>query len=102
MPAIPESTKISLAQRLREHVEKNWSQLAAVHVRYRGEFAYVTAERTDGDQVPLMRLRYAGPDLRWGIAVHVAGTNTYANQLFFSDSTEDAFDSVCGLHISRS
>ncbi len=58
MPAIPESTKISLAQRLREHAKLKWPQLAAVDVRYRGQFAYVTGELTDGDQVPLMRLRY--------------------------------------------
>jgi len=39
MPAIPESTKTSLAQRLRAHATKNWPQLAEVHVRYRGQFA---------------------------------------------------------------
>jgi hypothetical protein len=33
MPAIPESTKISLAQRLREHAKAKWPQLAAVDVR---------------------------------------------------------------------
>ena len=60
MPAIPESTKISLAQRLREPAKLNWPQLAAVQVRYRGQFAYVTGELTDGDQMPLMRLRYGG------------------------------------------
>lgn len=30
MPAIPESTKTSLAQRLRAHARENWPQLAAV------------------------------------------------------------------------
>ena len=53
----PESTKISLAQRLREHAGAKWPQLAAVHVRYHGQFAYVTGELPDGDQIPLMRLR---------------------------------------------
>jgi hypothetical protein len=31
MPAIPESTKTSLAQRLRDHARANWPQLAAIH-----------------------------------------------------------------------
>ena len=30
MPAIPESTKISLAQRLRAHAKNTWPQLAEV------------------------------------------------------------------------
>ena len=57
MPAIPESTKTSLAQRLRAHAKQKWPQLATVHVRYRGQFAYVEAELADGDRLPLMRLR---------------------------------------------
>ena len=60
MPAMPESTKTSLAQRLRAHAHKNWPQLAEVHVRYRGQFAYVTGELADGELLPLMRLRYGG------------------------------------------
>ena len=43
MPAIPESTKTSLAQRLRAHARQNWPQLA-MHVRYRAQFAYVEGE----------------------------------------------------------
>jgi hypothetical protein len=60
MPAIPESIKISRAQRLREQAQLKWPQLAAVDVRYRGQFAYVTSELTDGDRMPLMRLRHDG------------------------------------------
>ena len=44
MPAIPESTKTFLAQRLRAHAAKHWPQLAQVHVRYHGQFAYVVGE----------------------------------------------------------
>ncbi|GGM51511.1 hypothetical protein GCM10011608_40550 [Micromonospora sonchi] len=99
MPAIPESTKISLAQRLREHAKQNWSQLAAVHVRYHGQFAYVTGELADGDQMPLMRLRYGGSAHRWGAAIYVASTNSYENQIWLSGSTEEAFDFVCHIHV---
>jgi len=60
MPAIPESTKTSLAQRLRAHAKQNWPQLAAVHVRYHGQFAYVEGELAGGERLPLMRLRYGG------------------------------------------
>jgi hypothetical protein len=49
MPAIPESTRTSLAQRLHAHARANWPQLATVHVRYRGQFAYVDGELTDGE-----------------------------------------------------
>lgn len=99
MPAIPESTKISLAQRLREHAKQRWPQLAAVDVRYRGQFAYVTGELTDGDHMPLMRLRYGGSAHRWGTAIYVASSNSYESQVWFSGSTEEAFDFVCDIHI---
>jgi hypothetical protein len=100
MPAIPESTKTSLAQRLRAHAKQNWPQLATVHVRYRGQFAYIDAELSDGERLPLMRLRYGGSAHRWGTAIYVASTDKYENQIWFSASTEEAFDLVCGLHVT--
>jgi hypothetical protein len=99
MPAIPESTKISLAQRLREHAKAKWPQLATIHVRYHGQFAYITGELTDGEQVPLMRLRYGGSAHRWGTAIYVGSTNSYESQTWFSGSTEEAFDFVCDIHV---
>jgi hypothetical protein len=36
MPVIPESTKASLAQRLRDRSRQGWPQLAGVDVRYHG------------------------------------------------------------------
>jgi hypothetical protein len=100
MPAIPESTKISLAQRLREHAKLKWPQLAAVDVRYRGQFAYVTGELNDGDQVPLMRLRYGGSAHHWDTAIYVASTNGYEDQIWLSGNGEEAFDFVCDIHIN--
>lgn len=101
MPAIPESTKTSLAQRLRAHARANWPQLAEVHVRYHGQFAYVTGELTDGERLPLVRLRYGGSAHRWGSAIYVASTNSYENQIWFTGSTEEVFDLVCDLHVTN-
>lgn len=99
MPAIPESTKTSLAQRLRAHARARWPQLAAVHVRYRAQFAYVEGELADGDRLPLTRLRYGGSAHRWGTAIYTASTNSYEDQVWFSGSTEEAFDLVCDLRV---
>ena len=99
MPVIPESTKTSLAQRLRTHAKTKWPQLTTVRVRYRGQFAYVDAELTDGQRLPLMRLRYGGSAHRWGTAIYVASTNSYENQIWFNGTTEESFDLVCDLHI---
>ncbi|MGH3937837.1 MAG: PH domain-containing protein [Pseudonocardiaceae bacterium] len=77
MPAIPESTKTSLAQRLRTHARARWPQLADVRVRYRGRFAYVDGELPDGQLLPLMRLRYGGSATRWGFALYQASNNGY-------------------------
>jgi hypothetical protein len=53
MPAIPASTKTSLAQRLRQHARDHWPQLAGLRVRYHGQFAYIEGELADGDRLPL-------------------------------------------------
>jgi hypothetical protein len=70
-----------------------------VDVRYRGQFAYVTDELTDGDQMPLMRLRYGRSAHRWGTAISGASSDSYESQVWFSGSTEEAFDFVCDIHI---
>lgn len=100
MPVIPASTKTSLPQRLRARAKANWPQLAAVHVRYHGQFAYVTAELTSAEQLPLMRLRYSGSAHRWSLATYRASNDTYENQYWFSGSTEEALDFVCDVLIS--
>ncbi|MGW5669829.1 hypothetical protein [Micromonospora sp. NPDC003776] len=97
MPVIPASTKTSLPQRLRARAKQRWPQLAAVHVRYHGHFAYVTGELTDGQQLPLMRLRYSGSAHRWGLAVYRASNNSYEDQYWFSGTTEEALDFVCDV-----
>jgi hypothetical protein len=44
----PESTKISLRQRLNRHAQTPWPALTAVNVRYHGVFAYIDANLGDG------------------------------------------------------
>jgi hypothetical protein len=99
MPVIPESTKTSLAQRLRDRARQGWPQLAAVHVRYHGRFAYVTGELPDGEQLPLMRLRYGGSAHRWGVAIYVASKDKHEDQTGLTTTVEDAFDLVCRLYV---
>jgi hypothetical protein len=55
-PTIPESTKISLSQRLRERQRERWPALATVQVRFRGRFAYVNGQLQGGWVLPLCRL----------------------------------------------
>jgi hypothetical protein len=100
MPAIPESTRTSLAQRLRAHATANWPQLTTVYVRYRGQFAYVDGELAGGDRLPLMRLRYGGSAHRWGTAIYVASTDSYQNQIWLTRTIEEVFDLVCDLHVA--
>src|SRR6266498_1879777 len=47
MPAIPESTKHSLQQRLATHDLKHWPQLTSVQARSRGPAAEESAQRQD-------------------------------------------------------
>lgn len=104
VPAIPESTKTSLAQRLRAHAQANWPQLSRVHVRYRGSFAYIDGQRPDGEILPLMRLRYGGSATRWGFAIYLASKDTYQDSILptgmFAGSPQDALDCACDLYMT--
>jgi hypothetical protein len=75
MPAAPPaSTKTSLQQRL--SARARWPQLANVDVRFRGAFAYVSAQLPDSDPLPLMRLRYGGSAARWASRSTAPATRT--------------------------
>lgn len=106
MPAIPESTKTSLAQRLRAHAHAHWPQLHSVTVRYRGPFAYIDGELADGELLPLMRLRYGGSATRWGFAIYSASNNGYRDSILptgtFAGSPQDALDCACDLYLTHS
>ena len=68
-PAIPESTKTSLGQRLRQRQHQRWPALATVQVRFRGRFAHIDGELDSGEVQPLCRLRHGGSTRLWGFAV---------------------------------
>ncbi|HEX7425490.1 MAG TPA: hypothetical protein VF328_00385 [Mycobacterium sp.] len=80
-----------------------WPQLAGVDVRFRGAFAYVTANMPDGDNMPLMRLRYGGSAARWGFAVYLASKDGYEDSVLptgdLAGAPEDAPDTACGLYL---
>jgi hypothetical protein len=104
MPTIPESTKVSLQQRLSEHARTHWPQLHGVQVRYRGTFAYVSGQLDDGEVLPLCRLRYGGSAARWGFAIYLASKDGYEDSVLptggFAGAPQDALDCACGLYLS--
>jgi hypothetical protein len=73
----PDSTKISLRQRLISRARERWPELTDLHIRHRGAFAYVTGELHDGTTFPLFRLRYNGSATIWGIAIYRASHDDY-------------------------
>ena len=105
MPAIPDSTKTSLAQRLRQHAREHWPQLSSLNVRYRGQFAYVEGELADGDRIPLIRLRYGGYASTWGFGLYLASSGKYHNQILPTGSPigtpQEALDCACELYLNH-
>jgi hypothetical protein len=103
-PAIPESTKISLGQRLRDRQRERWPGLATVQVRFRGRFTYVAGHLPDGQVLPLCRLRYAGSASRWGFAIYLASRDGYEDSVLPSGlgagTPEEALDCACGLYLN--
>lgn len=104
MPSIPESTRISLSQRLTVRARERWPQIERVNTRFRGSFAYVTARVADGEELPLMRLRYGGSAHVWGFAIYRASHNDYEDSYlptgWMGGSPEDALDTASGLYLA--
>ncbi|MEU7824865.1 hypothetical protein [Catellatospora sp. NPDC049133] len=102
----PESTKISLHNRLAEHARTHWPALTTVDVRYHGVFAYVGGRLGDGTTPPLVRLRYGGYANMWGFAIYLAGKDGYEDSYLPSGHTagtaEEALDCACGLYLDNS
>jgi hypothetical protein len=104
MPAIPESTRTSLAQRLRAHAREHWPQLAGVTVRYRAGFAYIDGQLPGGEVIPLCRLRYGGSARTWGFALYLASSDRYEDQVLhtgaYAGTPQEALDCAAGLYLS--
>ena len=104
MAKIPDSTKVSLQQRLSGHAHQRWPAIAEIKIRYRAGFAYVDAALTDGEVLPLCRLRYAGSAREWGFAIYRASHNDYEDSYLptghMGGPAEDALDTACGLYLA--
>jgi hypothetical protein len=102
-PAIPESTKTSLGQRLRARQRECWPSLAGVNVRFRGRFAYIDGELEHRELLPLCRLHYNSSATLWGFAVYLASRDEYEESVLPSGlpigTPEEALDCACGLYL---
>lgn len=103
MAAIPESTRISLTQKLNIRARERWPQIRHIDTRFRGPFAYVTAQLDDGDELPLMRLRYGGSARLWGFAIHRASHDDYQDSWLpngqSAGTAADTLDTAAGLYL---
>ena len=100
----PESTKTSLRQRLLARARERWPQLADLHLRYRGAFAYLDGELESGEVLSLCRLRYNGSASLWGFAIYLASKDGYQDAALPSGmpvgTPEEALDTACGLYLN--
>lgn len=103
--AIPESTKVSLQQRLAQHAKARWPALSTVVVRYRAGFAYVDAQLPGGETIPLIRLRYQHSAHLWGFAIYLASRDGYQDSVLPNGlpigTAEDALDCAGGLYLTN-
>jgi hypothetical protein len=101
---IPESTKISLQQRLTDHARQRWGGLTQVKVRFRARFAYLDGELHTGEVLPLCRLRYTSSASLWGFAIYLASRDGYQDSVLSSGlpvgTPEEALDCACGLYLN--
>jgi hypothetical protein len=102
--AIPESTRSSLKQRLEARRRERWPSLTKLVVTYRAGFAYVVGVDSDGDDLPLLRLRYQRSASSWGFAIYLASRDGYEDSFLpsgsFSGTPEEALDCACGLYLN--
>jgi hypothetical protein len=100
----PDTIKASLGQHLRARAHERWPQLANVHIRHRGAFAYITGELIDGTTLPLFRLRYNGSASTWGFAIYRASHEDYEPSILPSGypagTPQEALDCACGLYLN--
>lgn len=89
MPSMPIENRADIENRLRAHTTDNWQPLAAMHFRFRGAFAYVTAILPTGEAQPLCRLRWIGADDRYGVALYRASHDDYEDT-WLPDGTNTA------------
>ena len=75
---IPDGARRALTRQLADRRQQRWPDLTHLHIRYRGDFAYVAgATIDDADPQPLFRLRYVGSPNDWGFAIYLASKDGY-------------------------
>jgi hypothetical protein len=98
----PESTKVSVRQRLTARARERWPQILELHVRHHGVFTYVEATTATGT-VPLCRLRYVGSAHDWQVAIYRASHDDHQESIFPTGmpfgTCQDALDLACGLYL---
>ena len=87
MPKVPDSTKSSLQQKLTARARQRWPQLTRVDVTHRTPYAYVTDTLTDGEQLPLCRMRYGGSASIWGFSIYRASHDDYQPSMLHAGNT---------------
>ncbi|MGG2464896.1 hypothetical protein ACO0M4_34940 [Streptomyces sp. RGM 3693] len=107
MPKNPaESMQHHLRQRLNRHAHERWPHVDAITVRFRAGFAYVAAESSGGDRLPLCRLRFTGVLHTWGFALYLASSDSYKDNILPSGvpvgSPEEALDCAGDLYLGES
>jgi hypothetical protein len=103
MATIPQATKTGLERRLTAHARTQWPRVTDLRVRYRAAFAWIDAELSDGELIPLIRLRYLGSTDEWGFGLYLASSDKYEDQILptgsFTGTPEEALDCACELYL---
>ena len=101
----PDSTKVSLEQRLHARARERWPQIASLHIRHRGIFSYIDATLTDATSLQLCRLRYVGSAHQWQFAIYRASHDDYEKSVlptgYPAGTPQEALDCACGLYLSH-
>ena len=96
MPKPPESTKLSLEQRLCVHARQRWPNIELA-VRHRAGFAYADAHLPNGEVLPLLRLRYGGSANHWGVALSRPSTGNTKIRSGSPETPVEALDFAGGV-----
>jgi hypothetical protein len=55
---------------------------------------------SDGDRMPLMRLRHSGSAHYWGLAIHTPSSGRYESAPWFVGTHRKALDLVCDPYVT--
>jgi hypothetical protein len=102
---IPDGARRAVTRQLEDRRQQRWPDLRDLHVRYRGDFAYVDSGTIDdAEPQPLFRLRYIGSPNEWGFAIYLASRNGYEDSILptgsFTGTPAEALDCACGLYLN--